>query len=52
MASYNRVIIAGNLTRNIELNRTESGTACADLGVAVNENYKNKDGKLTRILHE
>ena len=46
MASYNRVIIVGNLTRNIELNRTESGTACADLGVAVNENYKNKDGKL------
>jgi len=46
MASYNRVIIAGNLTRKIELRRTEGGTACADLGVAVNENYKNKDGKL------
>jgi len=46
MASLNRVFLAGNVTRDIEVRYTPSGTAVADIGLAVNENYKNKAGEL------
>lgn len=46
MASYNRVLLMGNLTRNPELRYTPSGTAVADLGLAINENFKNKAGEM------
>ncbi len=46
MASYNRVILSGNLTRAIELRHTEGGTACGDFGLAINEAYKNKAGEV------
>jgi single-strand DNA-binding protein len=46
MASYNRVLLMGNLTRNPEIRYTPSGTAVADLGLAVNENFKNKAGEV------
>jgi single-strand DNA-binding protein len=45
MASYNRVLLIGNLTRNPEIRYTPSGTAVADLGLAVNESFKNKAGE-------
>ena len=45
MASYNRVLLMGNLTRNPEIRYTPSGTAVADLGLAVNETFKNKEGE-------
>ena len=45
MASFNRVMLMGNLTRNPELKYTPSGSAVADLGLAVNENFKNKAGE-------
>src|ERR1043166_2164890 len=45
MASMNRVFLAGNLTRDPVLRKTSSGTAVADLGVAVTEAYTNKEGK-------
>ena len=45
MASYNKVLLMGNLTRNPEIRYTPSGTAVADLGLAVNENFKNKAGE-------
>jgi single-strand DNA-binding protein len=45
MASYNRVLLMGNLTRNPEIRYTPSGTAVADLGLAINENFKNKAGE-------
>jgi single-strand DNA-binding protein len=35
----------GNLTRNPEIRYTPSGTAVADLGLAVNESFKNKAGE-------
>ena len=44
MASFNRVMLMGNLTRNPELKYTPSGTAVTDLGLAVNESFKNKAG--------
>jgi len=40
MASYNRVILVGNLTRDIELRYLQSGAAVADIGLAVNERVK------------
>ena len=40
MASYNRVIVMGNLTRDPEVRYLPSGQAVCDLGVAVNERVK------------
>ncbi len=45
MASYNRVILVGNLTRDIELKHTGGGTAVTDLGLAVNDRRKNAAGE-------
>lgn len=44
MASYNRVIIVGNLTREPEVKYIPSGTAVCELGLAVNRTWK-KDGE-------
>ena len=43
MASVNKVIILGNVTKDIELRYTPNGTAVVSLGVATNRNWKNKD---------
>jgi len=45
MASYNRVILVGNLTRDPDLRYTPSGTAVTDLGLAVNDRRKNASGE-------
>lgn len=44
MASFNRVILLGNLTRGIELKYAQSGTVIANFSLAVNDSYKDKDG--------
>ena len=41
---YNRVILAGNLGRDPELRYTPSGQAVANLSVATNEKWKDKEG--------
>ena len=45
MASYNRVILVGNLTRDIELKYTPGGTAVTDIGMAVNDRRKSASGE-------
>ncbi len=45
MASYNRVILMGNLTRDPELRYIPSGTAVTDIGLAVNDRRKNANGE-------
>lgn len=45
MPSLNRVYLMGNLTRDPEVRYTPSGTAVGDLGLAVNETYRNKAGE-------
>ena len=45
MASFNRVILVGNLTRDIELRYTPGGTAVTELGMAVNDRRKNQSGE-------
>lgn len=45
MASYNRVMLIGNLTRDIDLRHTPGGTAVTDMGMAVNDRRKNAQGE-------
>jgi single-strand DNA-binding protein len=45
MASFNRVILVGNLTRDPELKYIPSGTAVTELGLAVNDRRKNAQGE-------
>ena len=42
MVTFNRVIIAGNLTRDPETRFIPSGTAVTEFAVAVNSRYKSK----------
>src|SRR6266513_1494366 len=44
MTSLNKVFLIGNLTRPPELRYTPSGTAVADLRLAVNRNYPTQGG--------
>jgi single-strand DNA-binding protein len=46
MASYNKVIIAGNLTRDPETRVTPKGTAICQFGLAVNRKWKNDGGEM------
>jgi single-strand DNA-binding protein len=43
MASYNHVILLGNVTRDIEVKYLQSGTAVCDMGMAINERVKRGD---------
>jgi len=45
MASFNRVILMGNLTRDPELRYTPKGTAIAKLGLAVNRVWRTETGE-------
>ena len=45
MASYNRVVLVGNLTRDPELRYIPSGTAVTEIGLAVNDRRKNAAGE-------
>ena len=45
MASLNKVFLIGNLVRAPELRYTPSGTAVADLRLAVNRNYTTQSGE-------
>jgi single-strand DNA-binding protein len=45
MASFNRVILMGNLTRDPELRYIPSGTAVTEIGLAVNDRRKNAAGE-------
>lgn len=42
MASFNKVVVMGNLTRNVELRHTPRGTAVCELGLAVNRSWFDK----------
>jgi single-strand DNA-binding protein len=43
MASFNRVILVGNLTRDPELRYIPSGMAVSEIGLAVNDRVKKND---------
>jgi single stranded DNA-binding protein len=44
MASYNKVILMGNLTRDPELKTLPSQTVVCDFGLAVNRRWKDASG--------
>src|SRR5437868_10479323 len=45
MASINKVILLGNLTRDPEIRYTPKGSAVCDLGIAVNRQYTLENGE-------
>ena len=40
MPNYNKVMLMGNLTRDVELKHTAGNTAVANLGLAVNRHFR------------
>ena len=45
MANYNKVILAGNLTRDPQLSYTPSQTPVVDFGMAINRRWRGQDGQ-------
>ena len=45
MASFNKVMLLGNLTRDPEVKYTPKGSAVADIGLAVNRTYTTDGGE-------
>ena len=43
MANFNKVILMGNLTRDIEMRYTQGGLAVAKMGMAINRRFKQGD---------
>ncbi|HEV2394063.1 MAG TPA: single-stranded DNA-binding protein [Verrucomicrobiae bacterium] len=46
MANFNKVILAGNLTRDPEMRYTPKGTAIAGFGLAINRKWKTETGEM------
>jgi len=44
MANFNKVILAGNLTRDIQVTFLPSGTPVGDFGMAINRKWRPSDG--------
>ena len=51
MASYNKVILMGNLTRDPEVRQSQSGTAIVKAGLAVNERRPDGQGGWKEQAH-
>src|SRR6478736_7623228 len=45
MASLNKVMLIGNVTRDPEVKYTPKGSAVADVGLAINRSYTNQGGE-------
>ena len=45
MPSYNKVLLMGNLTRDVQIKSTSGGQSVADIAIAVNRKFKTKDGQ-------
>src|SRR5262245_25469975 len=46
MPNYNKVLLMGNLTRDVELKYTPGNQAVANIGIAVNRRYRGKDNEM------
>ena len=49
MASFNKVILMGNLTRDPEFRQTPSGAKVAELRLAVSETWRDKSGQSKEV---
>lgn len=47
MAGFCKIVVMGNLTRDVELSSTRGGTQTAKFGVAINERRKGANGEWT-----
>lgn len=45
MASFNKIMLMGNLTRDVDLKSLPSGTNVADFAIAANRKFKRQDGE-------
>lgn len=45
MASYNKVLLMGNLTRDVEMKQIGSGQSVANIGLAVSRKFKTQSGE-------
>jgi single-strand DNA-binding protein len=45
MPNYNKVLLMGNITRDIELKHTPSNMAVAQIGIAMKRKFKTKEGE-------
>jgi len=45
MASFNKVMLMGNLTRDVEIRHTSGNTAIGKFGIAVNRKFKTQSGE-------
>lgn len=45
MATMNKVMLCGNLVKKPELKKTQGGVSYVSNSLAINEDYKDKDGK-------
>lgn len=45
MANFNKVILMGNLTRDVEMRTTQGGTSIAKLGMAINRKWSGQGGE-------
>ena len=52
MASFNKVILLGNVTRDPELRYIANGTAVTDIGLAVNDRRKTLWGRTAEVAGE
>lgn len=43
--SFNKVLLMGNLTRDVEIRHTGNNTAVGNFGIAVNRRYKTQSGE-------
>lgn len=50
MNNLNQVFLIGNLTRDPEVKYTDEGVAIAEMRLAVNKRWKDKDGKDTEVV--
>ncbi len=46
MASYNRIVLMGNLTRDPQLSYTPANTAICKFGIATNHKWRDRDGEM------
>ncbi len=46
MANFNKVILAGNLTRDPQLSYLPSNTPVCEFGMAINRKWKSQDGEM------
>ena len=49
---FNKVILMGNLTRDVELRTTTSGQSVANFSLAVSRSWRNQDGQQQDQTHQ